>query len=103
MHDEEPLQSLGLSQSAKPPEPVVDDLQFQKAEFTAVADAASRCALCGSGIGNVYYHLGGRKICKVCAGQTQATQAPVRARVFPKSFLYSLRAAVARTPVYVSH
>jgi hypothetical protein len=103
MHEEEPLQSLGLSQSAKPTEPTVrvaDDLQFQKAEFTATADADSRCALCRSAIGDVYYHLGGSKICKVCAGQKQATLEPVRGRVFGKSVLYGLGAAVAGSALY---
>ena len=103
MHEQEPLQSLGLSESVKLPDPtapVADDLQFQKAEFTAAADAASRCALCGSGIGDVYYHLGGSKICKVCAGHTQTAQEAVRGRVFGKSVLYGLGAAVVGSALY---
>src|SRR4030088_2758082 len=93
---EDAPQSLGLSPSAPP---IADDLQFQKAEFTP-ADADSRCALCRAGIGDIYYHLGGTKICKVCAAQKQATQEPVRGRVFGKSVLYGLGAAVAGSALY---
>jgi hypothetical protein len=87
MPDEAPLQS-----------PIAAELQFQKAEFTA--DADSRCALCGAGIGDIYYHLGGSRICKVCAGQKQANLEPVRGRVFGKSVLYGLGAAVAGSALY---
>jgi hypothetical protein len=87
MPDESPLQS-----------PIADELQFQRAEFTA--DADSRCALCGAGIGDIYYHLGGSRICKVCAGQKQANLEPMRGRVFGKSVLYGLGAAVAGSALY---
>jgi hypothetical protein len=101
MHEEEPLQTLGLSQPAKPPEQtglVADDLQFQKAEFNSAP--AFRCTLCQAGIGDIYYHLGGSRICKVCAAQKQATQEPVGGRVFGKSVLYGLGAAIAGSALY---
>lgn len=53
--------------------PLADDLQFQKAEFTPAPATDSRCTLCRAEIGDVYYHLGGSRICKVCAAQKQAT------------------------------
>ena len=80
--------------------PIADELQFQKAEFTPAAASDSRCKLCGAEIGDVYYHLSGNKICKVCAGQKQAAQEPVRGRVFGKSVLYGLGAAVAGSALY---
>src|SRR5215471_6863232 len=101
MHEEEPLQTLGLSQSAKPPAPAApaaDDLQFQKAEFTPAPD--SRCTSCGAPISDVYYHLGGKRICKVCASQAQAMQEPVSGRLFGKSLLYGIGAAAAGSAMY---
>src|SRR5205807_674052 len=63
MHEDEPLQSLGLSQPVKPPEPTVriaDDLQFQKAEFTLLS------ILVGIMVGKAMMHgsggRGGRKL-----------------------------------------
>jgi hypothetical protein len=79
----------------QPTAPLADELQFQKAEFTP-----TRCTLCRADIGDIYYHLGGSKICKVCAAQKQATQEPVRGRVFGKSVLYGLGAAAAGSALY---
>src|SRR5438045_8357764 len=76
-----------------------EDLQFQTAEYAA-ADTIPRCVLCKAGIGDTYYHLNGSVICKVCAAQRQAGMEPTGGRVFGKSVLYGLGAALAGTALY---
>src|SRR5205809_558776 len=79
--------------------PDEDKLQFQTAEYAA-ADASPRCALCKAEIGDTYHHLNGSAICKVCAGQRQAVLGPASGRVFGKSVLYGLGAALAGSALY---
>src|SRR6058998_571794 len=98
MHEQEPLQPPGLSTS-KSPAPAAENLQFQTAEFAA-ADASPHCTLCRAGIGDTYYHLDGSVICKVCAEHKQANLEPVRGRLFGKSVLYGLGAALGGSALY---
>src|SRR5882724_4666958 len=77
--------------------PDEDNLQFQTAEY---ADATPRCALCKAEICDSYFHLNGSVICKVCAGQRKCDLEPPSVRVFGKSVLYGLGAAVAGTALY---
>src|SRR5947209_3846530 len=75
-----------------------DDIQFQTAEFAA--PAIPTCALCRAEIAGSYYHLNGSVICTVCAGQKRASLEPPRGRVFLKSLLYGLGAALAGSALY---
>jgi hypothetical protein len=91
MPQEDPPVSPGLSPSA-------DALQFQTAEFAPAE--VPRCVLCRAEIGDTYYHLDGSVVCKVCAGHRQTMQEPLRGRLFGKSVLYGLGAAMAGSALY---
>src|SRR6266849_8933326 len=91
MPEENPPESPGLS-------PAADALQFQTAEFAPAE--LPRCVLCRAEIGDTYYHLDGSVICKVCAGHRQTMQEPLRGRLFGKSVLYGLGAALAGSALY---
>src|SRR5262249_19204178 len=81
---------LGNMPEVDPPR---DALQFETAEFAL--PELPRCVLCRAEIGDTYYHLDGSVICKVCAGHRQAMQEPLGGRLFGKSVLYGLGAALA--------
>jgi hypothetical protein len=91
MQEGDPIESPSFSPSA-------DALQFQTAEFAPAE--RPRCVLCRAEIGDTYYHLDGSVICKVCAGHRQTMQEPLRGRVFGKSVLYGLGAALAGSALY---
>ncbi len=79
--------------------PAADSLQFQTAEYAA-SDPGPHCLLCKAAIGDTYYHLNGNVICKICAAQRQAVMEPAGGRVFGKSVLYGLGAALAGSALY---
>src|SRR6266404_3883093 len=73
-------------------------LQFETAEFAR--PELTRCVLCRAEIGDTYYHLDGSVICKICAGHRQTMQEPLPGRLFGKSVLYGLGAALAGSALY---
>jgi hypothetical protein len=75
----------------------MDDLQFQKAEFS---DSSQKCAACKQGIEQTYFRFAGHLLCPRCAEVVQANQTrPTMGNVL-RGLLWGLGAAVGCSIAY---
>lgn len=88
-----PEPELPTSPATEPPR--VEDLQFERAQFTP-----KTCASCQSLIADSYYTVGGATVCPTCMSLRQVEQAPARPGAFLRAALYGLGGGLAGSVVY---
>lgn len=71
----------------------MDDLQFEKAEFSNPAGVGP-CAMCGARILTTYWQVNGRVVCPNCGGNIASAVAAPAKPMLLRGALYALGAAV---------